>query len=113
MTKRARTSISELVAKKSNKPDLDKINEIAEKIHSEKKETKPKEKLKPKVAVAKKASTSSRKRKTPQIEGRSKRISLNAPLGLYLDIQRESTLQGVSMMQYILDVVAEDIERNK
>lgn len=111
MTKRARTSISELVAKKNNKPDLDKINEIAEKIHSEKKEIKPKEKAK--APVTKKVSTSSRKRKTPQIEGRSKRISLNAPLGLYLDIQRESTLQGVSMMQYILDVVAEDIERNK
>jgi hypothetical protein len=113
MTKRARTSISELVAKKSSKPDLDKINEIAEKIHSEKKETRAKEKTKPKAVATKKVSSSSRKRKTPQIEGRSKRISLNAPLGLYLDIQRESTLQGVSMMQYILDVVAEDIERNK
>ncbi len=113
MTKRARTSISELVAKKSKKPDLDKINEIADKIHSEKQETK--EKVKPKAAAVttKKVSSNSRKRKTPQIEGRSKRISLNAPLGLYLDIQREATLQGVSMMQYILDLVAEDIERNK
>ena len=111
MNKRARTSISELVAKKSNKPDLDEVNEIAEKIHSAKE---PESKAKPKTKTApKKVNLSPRKRKTPQIEGRTKRISLNAPLGLYLDIQREATLQGVSMMQYILDIVAEDIQQNK
>lgn len=111
MAKVVKTSISDLVGKKSTKPDLDKVNEIAEKIHSASKTSSVK-----KVtarASEKMPSPARKKRKTPDIEGRSKRISLNAPLSLYLDIQREATLQGVSMMQYILDVVAEDIRQNK
>jgi len=99
MAKRPKTSITDLVKKKTSKPSLDEINAIADKIHSP---TPPP--AKPKI------------KKTPpknDLSGRSKRISLNAPLDLYLDIQRESTLQGKPMMKYILDVVRKDIERKK
>lgn len=102
MAKRPKTSITDLVKKKSSKPSLDEINAIADKIHSPIPKTKaaPKPKTKKKPVV-------------DQLSGRSKRISLNAPLDLYLDIQRESTLQGKPMMQYILEVVRKDIDRKK
>lgn len=102
MAKRPKTSISDLVKKKSAKPSLDEINAIADKIHSPAPKTKVAPKSKPK-----------RKPVADPLSGRSKRISLNAPLELYLDIQRESTLQGKSMMQYILEVVRKDIQHKK
>jgi len=100
MAKRPKTSITDLVKKKTSKPSLDEINAIADKIHSP---TPPLAKPKPKKKAPPKN----------DLSGRSKRISLNAPLDLYLDIQRESTLQGKPMMKYILDVVRKDIERKK
>lgn len=99
MAKRPKTSITDLVKKKTSKPNLDEINAIADKIHS----PTPPSKLK----------KSAPKKKKNDLAGRSKRISLNAPLDLYLDIQRESTLQGKPMMQYILEVVRKDIESKK
>ena len=105
MAKRPKTSITDLVKKKTSKPSLDEINAIADKIHSPTPppaKPKPAPKRKPKKAEPKN-----------DLSGRTKRISLNAPLELYLDIQRESTLQGKPMMQYILEVVRKDIERKK
>lgn len=98
MAKRPKTSITDLVKKKTSKPNLDEINAIADKIHSPAPPPKPK---------------SSTPKKKNDLAGRSKRISLNAPLDLYLDIQRESTLQGKPMMQYILEVVRKDLKRKK
>ena len=95
MAKRNKKSITDLLGKKSNKPDLDNINAIAEKIHNDKVEEPAKTKPAPIKA---------------DIANRTKRISLNAPLELYLGIQREATLQGKPMMQYILEVVAKDLE---
>lgn len=106
MAKRPKTSITDLVRKKAAKPSLDEINAIADKIHSPAEAEKPKPKQKSKPKPEKKAPQ-------PSLADRSKRISLNAPLDLYLDIQRESTLQGKPMMQYILEVVRRDIENKK
>ena len=98
MAKRPNKSIADLVGKKTKKPSLDEINEIAEQIHTEKKRVEE--------PAPKKVKTSDSR----NIADRTKRISLNAPLDLYLEIQREATLQGKPMMQYILEVVKEDID---
>jgi len=95
MAKRNNKSISDLLGKRSSKPSLEEVNEIAEKIHDKKE-------------VPKKVEKDNR-----DISNRTKRISLNAPLDLYLEIQREATLLGKPMMQYILEVVKSDIDSKK
>ena len=98
MAKRPSKSISDLVGKKKAKPSLEEINKIADQIHTKKTvQDIPVEK--PKA--------------NRDISNRTKRISLNAPLELYLEIQREATMQGKPMMQYILEVVKMDIESKK
>jgi len=98
MAKRQNKSISELLGKRNAKPSLDEVNKIAEQIHDKKATPPPKKK---------------EKRDLNDISNRTKRISLNAPLDLYLEIQREATLQGKPMMQYILEVVKMDIDAKK
>ena len=95
MAKRPSKSISDLVGKKKAKPSLEEINKIADQIHTQE--------------AAKLIPTETSK-PNRDISNRTKRISLNAPLELYLEIQREATMQGKPMMQYILEVVKKDIE---
>jgi len=98
MAKRTNKSISDLLGKRKAKPSIDDVNKIAEQIHTP---STPKKEVKTKAKIER------------DISNRSKRISLNAPLDLYLEIQREATLQGKPMMQYILEVVKEDIDSKK
>ena len=78
-----------MLGKKNSKPNLEEVNTIADKIHAKK--------------------VSSKKQATNPTN-RTKRISLNTPIDLYLEIQREATLQGKSLMQYILETVKADID---
>ena len=89
MAKRQNKSIADLLGKKKNKPSLEDVNNIADKIHAKKENTK-----RPAVIPT----------------NRTKRISLNTPIDLYLEIQRAATLQGKSLMQYILETVKADID---
>ena len=89
MAKRTNKSISDLLGKKKAKPSIDEVNKIAEQIHTP---SAPKKAIKTKTKLER------------DISNRSKRISLNAPLDLYLEIQREATLQGKPMMLSLIHI---------
>lgn len=91
MAKRPQKSIADLLGKKA-KPSLEKVDQIADQIHAKKEVSTP--------------------QSTP-LTNRTKRISLNTPIDLYLEIQREATMQGTSLMHYILETVKADIDSKK
>ena len=50
---------------------------------------------------------------TPSVEGETKRISLNTPIDMYMAIKEITVKKRTNLMQYILKLVQEDIEREK
>lgn len=90
MAKQAKKSIADLVGSKNKKrPSLDEIENITKKIHqavptvSEKKKDKPKEKI--------------------------KRISVNAPVSLYIKAKTKATMEDKTLMGYIIGLMEKDL----
>ena len=94
MSNPKRKSIADLIAKKplSRKPSSAEIDQITKKIH----EPLPaKSKVQPlPLPVAEKV----------------KRISVNAPVSLYLKAKTKSTMQDQTLMAYIIHLIEEDVK---
>lgn len=89
-----RKSIADLIAKKplSRKPSSVEIDQITKKIHEP---AQIKETAKPlPLPVAEKV----------------KRISVNAPVSLYLKAKTKSTMQDQTLMAYIIRLIEEDVK---
>ena len=43
----------------------------------------------------------------------TKRISLNTPITTYIEVKALSVKRGTTLMQYILDLIEEDIQKHK
>ena len=84
MTKPEKKSIADLLGGKtaSRKPSSEEIDHITHQIHAGKKAAAPKEK--------------------------SKKISLIAPVTLYLKAKSKATLQDQTLMGYILELIEKD-----
>lgn len=121
MAKQEKKSIADLIGKRKpiNKPSLDEIENITQKIHQTKTaapappvakatptkplrsaKTSPKTKAKP--ATKKKVTKSS-------AEEKIKRISVNAPVTLYLKAKTKATLADQTLMGYILGLMEKDL----
>ena len=87
-----RKSIADLIAKKplSRKPSSAEIDKITKKIHEPAKDN-----VQPlPLPVAEKI----------------KRISVNAPVSLYLKAKTKSTMQDQTLMAYIIHLIEEDVK---
>lgn len=86
MTMSKRKSIADLIATKplSRKPSLEDVDQITTKIHQSQHSIKQTEK------------------------GKSKKISLIAPINLYLKAKTKATMQDQSLMAYILELIDKD-----
>lgn len=97
MTKPERKSITDLIASKTSARtrSVEDIDKITDKIHQPEAER-----------IAPKGSKS-----VPVIaEGRIKRISVNAPVSLYLKAKTKATIQEESLMAYIIRLIEEDTQ---
>lgn len=90
MLKHGKKSITDLIATKSQhrKPSVAEIDAITSKIHES-----GKEKSQP----------------LPVME-KVKRISVNAPIQLYIKAKTKSTIQDQTLMAYILRLIEEDVK---
>jgi hypothetical protein len=116
MAKMEKKSVSELLAVKPKKPSIEEIEQITQNIHTQKlaanneggsgavASAAPKVEAKPIVA---------QQAPTPEMDelgDRIKRISVHASIPLYLKAKTKSTIQGVSMMAYILNLMENDLK---
>lgn len=91
MSKHEKKSITDLISSKSQprKPSAEEIDVITSKIHE-------------------KQSSSQALAMSPK--GKIKRISLNAPVPLYLKAMTKSTLQDQTLMAYVLQLIEDDVK---
>lgn len=86
-----RKSIADLIAKKPNsrKPSSAEIDKITKKIHEP---------------------TPTKVHQLPAPAEKLKRISVNAPVSLYLKAKTRATLQDQTLMAYIMQLIEEDVK---
>jgi hypothetical protein len=91
MTSPKRKSIADLIVQKplTTKPSSAEIDKITQKIHQPETEEKS-----PSLPVTEKI----------------KRISVNAPLSLYLKAKTKSTIQDQTLMAYIIRLIEKDVK---
>lgn len=116
MEKMEKKSVSQLLAVKPRKPSIEEIEQITQNIHTQKlaaiteeavvvaKSTTPK--VEAKQAVVQQVPPP----ETDEFGDRIKRISVHASIPLYLKAKTKSTIQGVSMMAYILNLMENDLK---
>lgn len=87
MTNSRKKSIADLIAKKTlpPKPSSAEIDQITSKIHQQ--------------------------AKTNPVQEKTKRISVNAPVSLYLKARNKATLQDQTLMAYIICLLEEDVKK--
>lgn len=83
--------------KKKNTANLDLADNIAASVHQS-------------LPIQKNNATVT---ETPITEEPTKRISLNTPISTYIEVKALSVKKGATLMQYILDLIEEDIKRSK
>ncbi|MCA0235843.1 MAG: hypothetical protein LCH81_05635 [Bacteroidetes bacterium] len=90
MLKHGKKSITDLIATKSQarKPSVAEIDAITSKIHESGKE----------------------KSQPLPVTEKVKRISVNAPIQLYIKAKTKSTIQDQTLMAYILRLIEEDVK---
>ena len=116
MAKMEKKSVSQLLAVKPRKPSIEEIEQITQNIHTQKLAAITEEavavaksavpKIEAKKAVVQQAATP----ETDEFGDRIKRISVHASIPLYLKAKTKSTIQGVSMMAYILNLMENDLK---
>jgi hypothetical protein len=115
MAKMEKKSVSELLAVKPKKPTIEEIEQITQNIHTQK-QTAMNEggsvavKIAPKMEAKTMVSQSVPAEEVDAFGDRIKRISVHASIPLYLKAKTKSTIQGVSMMAYILNLMENDLK---
>ena len=134
MAKMERKSVSELLAVKPKKPSIEEIEQITQNIHTQKQAAITEGVLAATTTAAPKATvetatktmakttaptppkTSLVQELDPQdmddLGDRIKRISVHTPLALYIKAKTKTTIKGVSMMAYILELMEKDLAKN-
>jgi hypothetical protein len=116
MAKMEKRSVSELLAVKPKKPSIEEIEQITQNIHTQKLAANTErvvEEVKnapPKTAVKQTVAEPTPTPETDEFGDRIKRISVHASIPLYLKAKTKSTIQGVSMMAYILNLMENDLK---
>jgi hypothetical protein len=116
MAKMEKKSVSELLAVKPKKPSIEEIEQITQNIHTQKlaanteKVVEDVKNAPSKMAVKKNIAEPTPMPETDEFGDRIKRISVHASIPLYLKAKTKSTIQGVSMMAYILNLMENDLK---
>ncbi len=71
----------------------------------------PKPKAEKTVKVTEKTSKKNLTAEEEDFDDRIKRISVHAPIGLYIQARTKATLKNMTMMAYILKLMEEDLKR--
>jgi FtsZ-interacting cell division protein ZipA len=104
MAKIEKKSIAELVIARNKRPSLEEIDTITQQIHTlETPVSTPVQKTTPKVQE--------KIVETPKVAEetiQTKRISVNATIPLYLKAKTRATLQGKTLMAYIIELMEDD-----
>ncbi len=108
-------SVSELLAVKPKKPTIEEIEQITQNIHTKKQAAIVEEgsvavKIAPKMEAKTMVSQPAPAEEVDAFGDRIKRISVHASIPLYLKAKTKSTIQGVSMMAYILNLMENDLK---
>ena len=108
MAKVQKKSIADLVSKrKSSKPSPEEIDRITGDIHETTSAEKPKASPKEKPTIKRSKRITAKSAPAPVESGVTKRISVDTPLELFLELQRAATLSGKSKKDFILDLLLE------
>ena len=114
MAKMEKKSVSELLSMKPKKPSLEQIEQITQDIHAQKQvlaqqEATDRVVVEPKIAAKPMVVRQTVEQDMDDLSDRFKRISVHAPLPIYIKAKTKSTIQGVSMMAYILRLMENDL----
>ena len=114
MAKMEKKSVSELLSMKPKKPSLEQIEQITQDIHAQKQvlaqqEATDRVVVEPKIAAKPTVVRQTVEQDMDDLSDRFKRISVHAPLPIYIKAKTKSTIQGVSMMAYILRLMENDL----
>ena len=114
MAKLEKKSVSELLSMKPKKPSLEQIEQITQDIHAQKQVLAQQEVLdrvvvEPKIIAKPVVARQTVEQDMDDLSDRFKRISVHAPLPIYIKAKTKSTIQGVSMMAYILRLMENDL----
>ncbi len=104
-------SVAQLLAVKPKKPSIEEIDQITQNIHTQKQAAiADREEAAPKIENKKKDVQEVPMEEKDDFGDRIKRISIHASIPLYLKAKTKSTIQGVSMMAYILNLMEKDLK---
>jgi hypothetical protein len=109
MAKIEKKSIAELVASRSRRPSPEEIDVITQQIHTPPVVATPIEPVAPIATPITKEEL--RKEQIIPLEDilQTKRISVNATIPLYLKAKTRATLQGKTLMAYIITLMENDV----
>lgn len=116
MAKMEKKSVSELLVVKPKKPSIEEIEQITQNIHTQKLAASSEggsgavASAAPKVEAQQTIVQQAPKPEMDELGDRIKRISVHASIPLYLKAKTKSTIQGVSMMAYILNLMENDLK---
>jgi hypothetical protein len=111
MAKMEKKSVAQLMAVKPKKPSIEEIEQITQNIHTQKQAAIVDRVVAPPKAEVKKMVVQEETTEEKDDFGdRIKRISIHASIPLYLKAKTKSTIQGVSMMAYILNLMEKDLK---
>jgi hypothetical protein len=116
MAKMEKKSVAQLLAVKPKKPTIEEIEQITQNIHTQKQAaisgggSEVIAKAAPKAEVKKNVAQQAITQELDDFGDRIKRISVHASIPLYLKAKTKSTIQGVSMMAYILNLMEKDLK---
>lgn len=104
-----------MLAVKPKKTSIEEIEQITQNIHTQKQaantegvQLAPKA-VEPKTAAKQSVVAQTATDETDELGDRIKRISVHAPLALYIKAKTKTTIKGVSMMAYILELMEKDL----
>jgi hypothetical protein len=111
MAKMEKKSVAQLMAVKPKKPSIEEIEQITQNIHTQKQAAITEGVVvAPKTEVKKAVIQEVPTEEKDDFGDRIKRISIHASIPLYLKAKTKSTIQGVSMMAYILNLMEKDLK---
>jgi hypothetical protein len=114
MAKMEKKSVAQLLAVKPKKPSIEEIEQITQNIHTQKLAANSGSGVvvnsAPKAEAQQTIVQQAPKLEEDELGDRIKRISVHASIPLYLKAKTKSTIQGVSMMAYILNLMENDLK---
>ena len=120
MAKQQKKSIADLIGKrKTSKPSVAEIEDITQKIHTPSEQSAPSDppvtvdppkQSPPKRRTTRTKITTKKAVTTDPTPEKIKRISVNAPVSLYLKAKTKATLADQTLMGYILELMEKDLK---